>query len=71
MLTPEEIKQMLRDPAKADWSKISPRDIGFSLGKPMTEAEMNAYCQQNGINQPTIVKKPEPGNDGAGPSAQK
>lgn len=66
MLTPEEIKNMLQNPQSADWSKLTPRDIGFSLGKPMTEAEMKAYCQQNGIAKPQVIKKP---SDGSGPSS--
>lgn len=66
---------MLQDPSNADWSKLSARDVGFSLGKPMTEQEMKAHCQQNGIKQPTIVKKPanpaNPGGNGAGSSSRK
>jgi hypothetical protein len=68
MLTPDEIKQMLSNPSTADWSKLTPRDIGFSLGKPMTEAEMKAYCGQNGI-QPKIIKKPD--NDSGKEDSQK
>jgi hypothetical protein len=64
-MTPEELKKMLQNPHTADWSKLDPKDVGFTVGKPMTEAEMRAYCQNNGV-KPTIMKKPEqkkPGND--------
>lgn len=59
MLTPEEVKNMLRNPAAADWSKIKAEDITFSMGKPMTEEQMRAYCQANGIQQANIIKKPD------------
>jgi hypothetical protein len=59
MLTPEQVKDMLRNPAAADWSKLKAEDVKFSLGTPMTEAQMRAYCESNGIQRPKIIKKPE------------
>jgi hypothetical protein len=56
-MTPEELRKMLQNPQAADWSKLKASDVGYSMGKPMTEAEMKAYCQANGIQQPTIMKK--------------
>lgn len=61
MLTPEELRKMLSNPGAADWSKLNPQDVGFSMGKPLTEQEMKAYCQSNGIKKPTILKKPPGG----------
>lgn len=70
MLTEEQIRQMLANPLQADWSKVQAGDIGFGMGRALTEEEMKAYCAQNGI-APTVIKGPTPklGNGtGSGPS---
>jgi hypothetical protein len=56
MLTEDQIKKMLQNPAATDWSKLSASDVGMQIGKPMTEEEMREYCKKNNI-QPKIVKK--------------
>lgn len=63
MLTEDQIRKMLANPAQADWSKLEASDIGFSMGRAMTEEQMKAYCAQNNIT-PTIVKNPAPGGPG-------
>jgi len=60
MLTEDQLKKMLENPAAADWSKLKGDDVRISMGKALTEEEMRAYCAQNNI-QPTIMKsKPPP-----------
>jgi hypothetical protein len=68
MLTEEQIRKMLANPMQADWSKLQASDIGFSMGRALTEEEMKAYCAQNGI-APTVIKGPAPKpSGGSGPS---
>lgn len=64
MLTEDEIRKMLQNPHTVDWSKLQPSDIGFSMGRALTEEEMHAHCLQNNI-KPTILKKPSGGGTGS------
>ena len=57
MLTEEELKKMLQNPAAADWSKLRAEDVSINMGMALTEEQMKAYCAQHNI-QPTIMKKP-------------
>jgi len=63
MLTEDEIRKMLQNPHTVDWSKLQPSDIGFKMGRALTEEEMHAHCLQNNI-KPTILKKPPGGAAG-------
>ena len=55
-LTPKQLEQNLRDPSKADWSGLDPKDVRVSLGPALTEEQMIEYCRQNGIAAPSIIR---------------
>lgn len=57
MLTEEQLRKMLQNPAAADWSKLKAEDVSINMGMAMTEEQMKAYCKQHNIT-PTIMKKP-------------
>jgi hypothetical protein len=56
-LSVSQLTKNLRDPANADWSSLDPKDVRVGLGPVMTEEQMRAYCEQNGIGAPTIAGK--------------
>lgn len=54
-LSVSQLTRNLRDPVNADWSTLDPKDVRVGLGPVMTEEQMRAYCEQNGIRAPTIA----------------
>lgn len=56
-ITFKPLKHVLNNHIK----KMDPSNIKFSLGKPMTEEEFNAYKQTNKGLQPTVMNILPPG----------